>query len=105
MLTHKTNTASPNSDQTKPTNQPKPRQVSGGILADDQGLGKTVTTIALILTHTREGSYLDDVPSASSDEEGAKKLQRRAGGTLASGGGGRASGSNSPVSLGGLRWG
>lgn len=24
----------------------------GGILADDQGLGKTVSTIALILTHT-----------------------------------------------------
>jgi SNF2 family DNA or RNA helicase len=33
-------------------------RVSGGILADDQGLGKTVTTIALILSHPRGGDYL-----------------------------------------------
>jgi hypothetical protein len=34
------------------------KRVSGGILADDQGLGKTVTTIALVLAHPREGAYL-----------------------------------------------
>lgn len=34
------------------------RRVSGGILADDQGLGKTVTTLALILAHPRGGEYL-----------------------------------------------
>lgn len=34
------------------------RRVSGGILADDQGLGKTITTIALILAHPRDGEYL-----------------------------------------------
>lgn len=34
------------------------RRVSGGILADDQGLGKTVTTIALILAHPKDGEYL-----------------------------------------------
>lgn len=34
------------------------KRVSGGILADDQGLGKTVTTIALILAHPRGGDYL-----------------------------------------------
>lgn len=33
-------------------------RVSGGILADDQGLGKTVTTLALILSHPRSGDYL-----------------------------------------------
>ncbi len=32
--------------------------VSGGILADDQGLGKTLTTIALMLTHPPGGAYL-----------------------------------------------
>ena len=26
----------------------------GGILADDQGLGKTVSTLSLIVSHTRE---------------------------------------------------
>jgi hypothetical protein len=71
------------------------RKVSGGILADDQGLGKTVTTIALILTHARGGAYLDDVPSDSGGEDETAELQRAAGGTLAgaagSGGGGGSS--------------
>jgi SNF2 family DNA or RNA helicase len=39
-------------------NREQSRRVSGGILADDQGLGKTVTTIALILAHPRDGEYL-----------------------------------------------
>ncbi|VVB05641.1 unnamed protein product [Arabis nemorensis] len=30
----------------------------GGILADDQGLGKTITTIALIVTHQLDDSYV-----------------------------------------------
>lgn len=35
------------------------KRVSGGILADDQGLGKTVTTLSLILAHPRDGDYLE----------------------------------------------
>ena len=31
------------------------KQVSGGILADDQGLGKTVTSIALIVSNVPSG--------------------------------------------------
>jgi hypothetical protein len=57
-------------------------QVSGGILADDQGLGKTVTTLALILTHPKGGAYLDE-SSSDDDAGGADELQRHAGGTLA----------------------
>ncbi|KAF6253953.1 SNF2 family N-terminal domain-containing protein [Scenedesmus sp. NREL 46B-D3] len=45
------------------------RRVSGGILADDQGLGKTVTTIALILAHPRGGDYLQVRPGGGAAPE------------------------------------
>lgn len=45
-------------------------KVSGGILADDQGLGKTVTTIALLLTHMPGGDYLHATHNSQADGEG-----------------------------------
>jgi SNF2 family DNA or RNA helicase len=48
-------------------------QPIGGILADDQGLGKTVTTIALIACNPRHGQQLVALPPlrrAGSDEGG-----------------------------------
>ncbi len=44
-------------------------RVLGGILADDQGLGKTVSTIALILTNT---------PERVEEEEAKRARQREA---------------------------
>jgi hypothetical protein len=79
-----------------PVPHPTP-QVSGGILADDQGLGKTVTTIALILSHPPGGEYLHAPPSGSGDEEeeeeeGAQRGARRRLRRLAGGGHGGSSG-------------
>ena len=37
----------------------------GGILADDQGLGKTVTTIALVVTNPRAGIQRVPIPQSS----------------------------------------
>jgi SNF2-related domain len=43
----------------------------GGILADDQGLGKTVTTISLIACNPRNGIQRVDIPApaVNSDDE------------------------------------
>ncbi|WIA19197.1 hypothetical protein OEZ85_003842 [Tetradesmus obliquus] len=55
------------------------RRVSGGILADDQGLGKTVTTIGLILAHPRGGDYLQDIKQEGDSDEELEALMAAAG--------------------------
>jgi len=47
-------------------------QPVGGILADDQGLGKTVTTIALIVCHPRHGQQRAVPPAVKAKEANAK---------------------------------
>ena len=60
-------------------------EVRGGILADDQGLGKTITALALVVTNTSRGAGDNDDEEICICEEKEKEdelLQKWHGGTL-----------------------
>ena len=57
---------------------PKSKSCKGGILADEMGLGKTVMTIALIHSHRRKITEMEEeiIESSSDDEFGAFKIPK-----------------------------
>ena len=57
--------------------------VCGGILADDQGLGKTITALALVLTNKSRGAFDDnDAEICICEEVDEALMQKWHGGTL-----------------------
>jgi len=84
------------------------REVKGGLLAEQMGLGKTVEVLALVTSHTRDMTKDEEEGETFRVEEGAQKVivkseDEGGGEVMVEGGGGRSRAGKTKIKTGGER--